>query len=107
MTLKITSDGFFTELVRKNKQGESVYPHEAIVHGNPTKGIKITLTSDNKDYHIVSLEKFIQHIADGDFHKVGRVRMKPLKGGTSNGFAVRTATMSKALIDEIERIKHI
>jgi len=104
MTLKITSDGFFTDLASINKQGEPVFPHETTVRGDITRGIKITLTSDKNDYHIVSLEAFIQHMANGDFDKVGRVKMKALDGGTSNGFAVRFATMSTTLIEEIERI---
>lgn len=105
MKLKMTPEGFFTELVAKNKQGDNVYPHESTKRGGTDRGIQITLTGKKEDYHIVSLEKFIAHIADGDFNSVGRVRMKSLNGGTSNGFAVRKATMSKALIEEIESIK--
>jgi len=105
--MKITDDGFFNELYTKNRDGFMVYPHETTKRGFLEKGIKITLTGKQKDYHIVTLEQFIQHIANGDFDVVGRVRMKPEKGGASNGFSVRTATMSEALIDEIKRIKSI
>jgi len=102
----MTSEGFFKELVAKNKQGIEVYPHETVKQGLPEKGLKITLTGKKEDYHIVNVEKFIDHIFNGDFDVVGRVKMKPLKGGQSNGFAVRTATMSISLIDEIDRRKN-
>jgi len=103
--MKITSEGFFKELVAKNKQGIKVYPHEIVKRGSSEKGLQITLTGKKEDYHIVNLEKFIDHISNGDFDTVGRVRMKPLKGGQSNGFAVKKATMSTPLIEEIDRIK--
>lgn len=103
----MTSDGFFTELSAVNCNGEIVYPHESSMQGSSATGLKITLTGKSKDYHIGSVEQFVRHIANGDFDHVGRVLMKPKHGGNSNGFAVRTATMSEALIDAIEAMRRL
>lgn len=105
MKLHMTPDGFFTELSAVNRTGEIVYPHESSMQGSAETGLKITLTGKSKDYHIVSVEQFVRHIANGDFDRVGRVRMKPKQGGSSNGFAVRTATMSETLIEAIKAIR--
>jgi hypothetical protein len=64
--------------------------------------LEITLTGRKEDYHLVDLEQFINHIANGDFNERGRVRMKPRNSGPSNGFAVRKAMMSPMLIEEIK-----
>jgi hypothetical protein len=101
MSLKVSPNGFFTELWAINSKGEMVYPHIKSKRGSSEKGFEITLNGKKEDYHIVNLEKLLSHIANGDFDNIGRVRMKPLKGGQSNGFAIRKSTMSKALLDEI------
>jgi len=105
MDLKMTSEGFFMELKAKNNKVIDVYPYEKSKRGSSVKGLEITLTGKKEDYHIVGLEKFINHIANGDFNKVGRVRMKPLKGGENSGFSVRKATMSSILIKEINKYR--
>ena len=97
------SDGFLIELWRKNRKGEQVFPHIKSKRSSVAEGFEITLTGRKRDYDIVDLEKFIDHIAAGDFEEVGRVRMKSKGGGRSNGFAVRKAMMSPKLRDEIER----
>ncbi len=105
MDFKFTEDGLFIEIHAMNKVGDIVYPHEKSKRGSLLKGIDITLTGRKEDYHIVSIEKFIEHIANGDFEEIGRVRMKPKLGGQSNGYAVRKAVISKRLKDKIEELK--
>jgi hypothetical protein len=103
MSIKISSDGFFIELWALNNKSIQVFPHLKNKQGGITdKGFDITLTGKKEDYHLVNLEQFINHIVKGDFKEVGRVRMKPRAGGQSNGFAIRTATMSQALLAEIK-----
>lgn len=82
-----------------------MYPHIKGKRNSAGKGFDVTLTGKKEDYHLVSLEQLTKHIANGDFDTVGRVRMKPRSGGQSNGFAVRTSTMSEVLADEIARLK--
>ncbi|NOQ37132.1 MAG: hypothetical protein GQ569_14770 [Methylococcaceae bacterium] len=103
MTFKVTSDGFFLDLWAINSKGEKVYPHIKGKRNITEKGFDITLTTHKEDYHLVQLDKLIDLIAQGHFDNTGRIRMKPKKGGYSNGFAVRYSTMSKALHEEIER----
>jgi len=105
MKFEFTSERIFIDLFTKNKEGEFVYPHEKSKRGSDNKGLEITLTGKKMDYHIVGIEQFIEHIANGDFDEIGRVRMKPIIGGQSNGYAVRKATMSKKLIEKIESVK--
>lgn len=106
MTIQISPDGFFTALWAVNKQGEQVFPCLQGKRGMTARGFDITLTGKKEDYHLVDLDRLIQHIADGDFNTVGRVRMKPRSGGSSNGFAIRHATMNEALAAEIARRGH-
>ena len=86
-----------------NTKGEKVYPHLKGKRNSEKKGFDITLTSKKEDYHLVDVNKLIEHITNGDFSEAGRIRMKPINGGQSNGFAVRKSTMSQALIEEIEK----
>jgi hypothetical protein len=102
MSIKISSDEFFIELWALNSKSIQVFPHLKNKRGIIDKGFEITLTGKKEDYHLVDLEQFINHIAKGDFKEIGRVRMKPRAGGQSNGFAVRNATMSQALLTEIK-----
>jgi len=102
MSIKIYYDGFFIELWALNNKSIQVFPHLKKKRGIIDKGFEITLTGKKEDYHLVDLEQFINHIAKGDFKEIGRVRMKPRSGGESNGFAVRYATMSQALLAEIK-----
>ena len=101
-SIKITSDGFFTELWAINKQGERVFPHLKGKRDVVDIGLEVTLTGRKEDYHLVDLEQFVSYIANGYFEEIGRVRMKPICGGQSNGFAVRKAMMSAALLHEIK-----
>ena len=103
MTIQITDDGFFTEIWGINKENKKVFPHLKTKSGSTKKGFEITFTGKKSGYHLVDLDQFIDHIAKGDFDKVGRVRMKSLNGGQSNGFAVNTAVLSSKLRAEIER----
>ena len=103
--MKMTNDDFFKDLYRINDDGITIYPHESTKRGSSKKGLKVTLTGDKKDYHIVSIEEFIQYIAKGSLSVVGNVKMKSKEAPNSNGFAVRLATMSEALIEEVNRIK--
>ncbi|MGJ0516258.1 MAG: hypothetical protein ACR65O_11015 [Methylomicrobium sp.] len=103
MTINISSDGFFTELWAINNENIQVFPHLKRKRGVPGKGLDITLTGKKEDYHLVDLEQLINHIANGAFDEIGRVRMKPKNGGQSNGFAVRRAMMSQTLLDEIQK----
>lgn len=103
MTIKISSDGFFTDLWAINNEKVQVFPHLKTKRGTPGKGLEITLTGKKEDYHLVDLQQFINHIVNGDFNEIGRIRMKPKNGGQSNGFAVRKAMMSQALLNEIQK----
>lgn len=103
MAIQVNNNGYFSELWAVNKEGERVYPCIQGKRGTAERGFSITLTGDKADYHLVNFERLIQHIADGDFDRVGRVRMKPMSGGAANGFAVRSATMSDALSAEIAK----
>lgn len=106
MTIQISPDGFFTALWAVNKQGQQVFPFLQGKRGTTARGFDITLTGKKEDYHLADLDRLLQHIADGDFNAVGRVRMKPRSGGNSNGFAIRHATMNEALAAEIARRGH-
>ena len=88
MTIKISCDGFFTELRAINNQNIQVFPHLKSKCGVPVKGVDITLTGKNEGYHLVDLEQFINHIANGAFDEIGRVRMKQKNGSQSNGFFI-------------------
>ncbi len=103
MTIRISSDGFLSELWAINNEKIQVFPHLKSKRGIINKGLEITLTGRKEDYHLVDLEQFLNHIAKGDFNEIGRVRMKPKDGGQSNGFSVRKATMSQVLLAEIEK----
>lgn len=105
MAMEISSDGFFLELSAINRKGIQVFPHVKSIRDGGAKGLAITVTGKKEDYYLVDLESFVNHIANGDFDEIGRVRMKPRNGGQSNGFAVRKATMSEKLLSEIERRK--
>lgn len=102
INMELSSDGFFLDLWAFNERNIQVFPHLKAKQGAFGQGLDITLTGKKEDYHLVSLEQFINHIANGDFDKVGRVRMKPRSGGQSNGFAVRKAIMSPILKEEIK-----
>jgi hypothetical protein len=103
MTLTVNENGLFMEMWATNKKGERVYPCLQGERGSSRKGFNITLTGKKEDYHLVDLDRFLQHIADGDFAQVGRVRMAPEAGGQKNGFSVKDANVSKALHDELDR----
>ncbi len=103
MAIEITEDGLLTELWVINKENKQIFPHLKSKRGAVAKGLEITLTGDKADYHLIELDKFIDHIAQGDFKDVGRVRMRPRNGGQSNGYAVRKASMSQKLIAEVEK----
>jgi hypothetical protein len=105
MKFDFTADGFFMEIFTHNKEGKVVYPHAIKKSNSAQKGLDITLTGRKEDYHIVSIERFIDHLANGDFEEVGRIRMKPIMGEQSNGYAVRKAKMSKNLIEYLELMK--
>jgi len=94
VTIRISSDGFLSELWAINNESIQVFPHLKSKRGIINKGLEITLTGRKEAYHLVDLEQFLNHIAKGDFEEVGRVRMKPKNRGQSNGFSVRKATMS-------------
>lgn len=102
MAIEITDDGLLTDLWAINKENKQVFPHLKSKRGTLDKGLEITLTGDKADYHLVSIDQFINHIARGDFNDIGRVRMRPQNGGQSNGYAVRKATMSQKLLAEVE-----
>lgn len=99
----VTPDGFLKEIWAVNRKQEIVHPHLIHGEGGHTRGFAITLTGKREDYQHVSLERFLDHIANGDFEKVGRVRMKVPGGTQSNGFAVRWAMMSEAMREELDR----
>lgn len=101
MEIEITADGMLYELWTKNRSGEQVFPHLKSKRSSIENGFAITLTGRKEDYHLVSLDNLLQHMASGDFDNVGRIRMKPIVGGRSNGFAVRKLTMSTKLTNEL------
>lgn len=103
MKFHVSPDGLFLDLWAVNECGEKVYPHLKRKRNSAARGFDVTLNGRKEDYHLVSLEQLITHIANGDFDAVGRVRMKPRSGGQSNGFAIRTATISENLANEVER----
>jgi hypothetical protein len=104
MTVEISPDGLFRHLWAFNKQAIQVFPHLKSKRGSDVKGLEITLTGNKKDYHLVDLNRFIRHIANGDFNEIGRVRMKSPFSSESNGFAIRTSLFSEALLSEIHRL---
>ena len=104
MKLELNEEGLFLHVWATNESGNKVYPHLKGKRNTTAKGIDITLTAKKEDYHLVSVEKFIDHITAGDFEGKGRVRMKEPGGKDSSGFSVLKSNMStdmKALLSKV------
>ena len=102
MALKINSNGFFQDLSSTKKKNQTVYPFVR-QEGKRKDCFYVTFTTDKKDYKPMDLESFLDHLANGAFDSVGRIKMKPLAGGDDNGFSIHKATKSPVLIEEIAR----
>lgn len=94
--MEVSSDGYFRGIWSVNTKGENVYPYLKAKRGSTEQGFDVTFT-DNRGYHLVGLEGFLDLLARGEFDEGGRVRMKPESGGPGNGFSVRRAQRSTEL----------
>lgn len=55
------------------------------------------MTTNKKDYKIITLDDFINLLKENAFTDAGRIRMKPLAGGSGNGFSIKESKFSDNL----------
>ncbi len=103
--MEISPDGLFMEMWCKNRKGEKVYPFLKRRRGGGKQGFDVTPTVSRKDYELMDLEEFLDYLATDSHREAGRMRMRPAGGGPDGGFAIRSATMSQQLLDELARRK--
>jgi len=105
MTWLRLNDGVFLEVWSTKKRGKEagthVFPYLKGRRGSNEKGLDICL--HDRDYQLVSLDQFVDHLAKGSFHDGGRVRMRPRGGGDDGGYSIQTSEMSARLKGEIAR----
>jgi hypothetical protein len=106
--MKITADGFFLELWSKNAHGETVYPYIKGKKGMSERGFDVTPTGNKSEYRLMTLDEFLNLLANDAFAEGGHIRMQPRQAdakGKSGGFLIPKANMTESLIEELRARK--